>query len=374
MKVLHILNELKPSGAETMLLSAAPQWLAESGQHILSTGSVEGSFAGVLKEAGYRIHHLPFAKTRGFFHDLADLCEREGFDVVHLHTERASLWYAWVIRRRMRARVRLVRTVHHLFRFDGLFRLRRKFERQFMRRVLGVVFLSNSPSGRRNELRRFGMDNALAPNWYDSRRFRPPGDDARRAARRALGYADGQTVFVSLGGNWSYKNYDRIVRALKDVAPGRDLKYVQIGPAGEPLEDLAAELGVGGRFERAGIVDDALPYLHAADVYLMPSSEEGFGVAAVEAMACGLPAVLADVEALCDFRGPVRGIRYLRAAEDDLARAMGEMVALPEQERRALGAMQAADVERHYGLGRGPLDYLKAWRGEEVAEERTDGR
>ena len=347
-----------------MLLSAAPAWNAESDQHILSTGEVEGAFAAPLREAGYKIHHLPFSISLGFFRRVGALLMDERFDVIHLHTERASLWYAITARLLGPTDVRVVRTVHHLFQFDGLFRLRRMFERQFMRRFLGVAFLSNSPSGLRNERKRFHMENVLAPNWYDSRKFRPPTAGDRQQARESCGFLSDTTVFISLGGNWSYKNYDRIVQALAQVPADLKILYVQIGVQGEgaPLETLAQTLGVSGRLHCTGMVGDALAYLHGADVYLMPSSEEGFGVAAVEAMASGLPAVLSDVEALCDFRENVEGICYIQPEVKQIATAMENLARLPDAARRQMGQQQARDVAAHYGLQVGPVDYLRAWR------------
>lgn len=363
MKVLHILNELKPSGGETMLLCAAPVWTERSDQHILSTGEIPGSFAASLQDAGYRVHHLPFAKSPAFFRKLGALLRAENYDVIHLHTERASLWYAVTTRVLGPPGTRIVRTVHHFFQFDGIFRLRRMLQRQFMKRCLGVHFLSNSPSGQRNEMKRFHMSNDLAPNWYDSSKFRPPSPNQRLEARKLCDYPENTTVFVSLGGNWGYKNYDRIVEALALIPQELEILYVQIGVQGQgfPLESLAGSLGVSARLRCEGVVQDALAYLHAADGYLMPSSEEGFGVAAVEAMAAGLPAILADVEALCDFRDNVTGIRYIEPEVAAIARAMEDMARLPEMQRRQMGLLQAEDVEAHYGLNVGPMEYLKAW-------------
>ena len=371
MIVLHVLNELKPSGAETMLLSAAPLWCERADQHILTTGDVEGVFAPQLREAGYIIHHLTFNRSVQFFRDFSRVVDDSGCDVLHLHTERASQWYALAARLWCRRNLRIVRTVHHLFRYDGTLRFRRMIGRQFMARVLRVRFISNSPSGQRNERKRFGMTNELVPNWYDSNKFVPADDLERREARRSLGFDDETTVFVSLGGNWGYKNYDMIVEALARIPAEHRLRYVQIGVQGEgdPLETLATSLGVSDRLSCVGVVVEARPYLHAADAYLMPSSEEGFGVAAVEAMACGLPAILSDVEALCDFRENLDGIRYIDPTPDAIAEAMGEFCAMPAERRRQLGLNLAAGVEKHYGLAVGPVAYLRAWGIEDDGAE-----
>lgn len=366
LKILHVLNELKPSGGETMLLGAAPQWIGHSTQHILSTGSIVGSFAKPLEQAGFHVIHLPFSKSIGFFREFGELLHRESYDVIHLHTERASLWYALAARIYMRRNVSLVRTVHHLFRFDGLLRLRRKFGRKVMRHVLGVRFLSNSPSGQKNERQRFGMNNEMAPNWYDSNHFQPPNDADRAKARAVLGVDANLVIFVSLGGNWFYKNYDHVVKALALIPENLPILYVQVGVQGEgaPLETLATKLGVSHRLRCAGVVHDAAPYLHGADAYIMPSSEEGFGVAAVEAMASGLPALLSNKPALCDFQQNVNGISYFAPEVEPIAAAMTKMAEIPDIHRRSLGARQAAEVRQHYGLDVGPECYLKVWKEE----------
>jgi len=363
MKVLHILNELKPSGGETMLKSAAPQWCSVDEHVILSTGDRVGSYSTVLHQSGYEILHLPFRKSLSFFKGFAALLKAGSYDIVHIHTERAAPLYALVARFSAPGKPVIFRTVHHFFRFDGVLRIRKMLERHMMKYLLGVKFLSNSPSGVRNEKRRYGMTNAYAPNWYDSGLFSPPNEEDVRKARSSLGWPDDLTVFVSLGGNWPYKNYDRVVKALAEIPAHHKLHYVQIGVQGDgsPLETLANELGVTERLHCAGIVKDVLPLLWAADAYLMPSTEEGFGIAAVEAMAVGLPAILGEVEALTDFRETVEGLRFVRPEAIPIAEAMVEFIKLGRTKLRERGLAHSLDVREHYGLEVGPVAYLKAW-------------
>lgn len=363
MNVLHVFGELKPSGGEAMMLSAAGKWLPQGPQTILSTGTQAGVFATPLERAGYRIQHLPFRRHPDFFRKFAALVATGDYDIVHLHTEQASVWQALAIRSLVSRKLPIVRTVHHIFEFEGSLRLRKMAGRKFMKHVLNVRFLSNSPSGRRNELVRFGMNNELAPNWYDSIHFIPPTAVERKSARNALGFTDSTFVMISLGGNWEYKNYDKIVKALALLPPELDVLYLQVGVQGEgaPLETLARGTGVSHRLRCAGVVDNSLLHLHAADVYLMPSREEGFGVAAVEAMATGLPAILSNRAALWDFAQNVPGIRYIEPEPAEIALAITELAALTSAERQTHGNEQAKNVLLHYGLEAGPVDYMEVW-------------
>src|SRR5262249_51085745 len=131
-RVLHILNELRYSGAEIMLASAAPWFLNEEMEAtILSTGDKIGAFAGELRGCGYGIEHIPFEKRFSFLVKIRRLIQRGRFDIVHIHCERAYPIYAaaaWHV-------APAVRTVHHLFDFRGLLRFRKILERAVCRTI-----------------------------------------------------------------------------------------------------------------------------------------------------------------------------------------------------------------------------------------------
>lgn len=91
------------------------------------------------------------------------------------------------------------------------------------------------------------------------------------------------------------KQHATVLRALAALPPARRPSYLVIGDGEErePLERLAAELGISDRVEFRGQLDNAraLAALADRDLFVMPGIREPFGVAFVEAMAAGLPAV-----------------------------------------------------------------------------------
>ncbi|MBI1378729.1 MAG: D-inositol-3-phosphate glycosyltransferase [Frankiales bacterium] len=142
--------------------------------------------------------------------------------------------------------------------------------------------------------------------------FRPGGPDARRTARARLGVDPGKVVLLFVGRIQPLKAPDVLVRALASmVAVTPSLReHVEVvvcgGPSGSglehphALEDLATRLGVADlvRFvPPAGRVELAEWY-RAADVCVVPSYSESFGLVAVEAQACGTPVVAARVGGL----------------------------------------------------------------------------
>jgi glycosyltransferase involved in cell wall biosynthesis len=110
--------------------------------------------------------------------------------------------------------------------------------------------------------------------------------------------------------------------------------------------------------------DEIAGYLRAADVYCLPSRHEGFAVAALEAMACGLPVVASDVPGISDVfpDGHSSGGLIVRAeASDDLARALGTL--LDDYDRRnALGVAARRTVEEKFtikGVGNQLWDFMR---------------
>ncbi|HSC03134.1 MAG TPA: glycosyltransferase [Solirubrobacteraceae bacterium] len=91
------------------------------------------------------------------------------------------------------------------------------------------------------------------------------------------------------------KRHETVLRAMALLAPERRPEYLVIGdgPCREPLERLAVELGLADRVRFVGQLENREAVARAAgcDLFVMPGVEEPFGVAFVEAMAAGLPAI-----------------------------------------------------------------------------------
>jgi phosphatidylinositol alpha-1,6-mannosyltransferase len=99
------------------------------------------------------------------------------------------------------------------------------------------------------------------------------------------------------------KGIDHLIEALAEVSrsiPKTRLVIVGDGPGRPMLERLAARCGVGPHVEFTGpLTDDQLARVyHGSDIFVLPSAQEGFGIAYLEAMASGLPIVAAKAAAV----------------------------------------------------------------------------
>lgn len=111
----------------------------------------------------------------------------------------------------------------------------------------------------------------------------------------AVASRNGQTRLVTVAHLVARKRHQTVLRALARLDPAKRPEYLIIGdgPCRQPLERLAAELGVADRVRFLGQLPNPEAVAQAAgcDLFVMPGVEEPFGVAFVEAMAAGVPAI-----------------------------------------------------------------------------------
>jgi glycosyltransferase involved in cell wall biosynthesis len=146
------------------------------------------------------------------------------------------------------------------------------------------------------------------------------------------------------------------------------ITYLHVGQERREREErkLAAELRVADQVHFLGVVLDIAPILQAADLFLMPSTHEGFGVAACEAMGAGLPVILSDVEGLRDLRdfGPVH---WIEPTAKDLTRALLRFSEMTDADRRTIGRQLSEKAHQHLGIGAGAAQYGALYWGQRRA-------
>ena len=171
---------------------------------------------------------------------------------------------------------------------------------------------------------------------------------ARDDARASLGLAAADPVVVTIANLRATKDYPNLLRAAGTVArrvPGVRFFAAGQGPLADELRAEAASLGLGATFTFLGHVEDPLPLLAAADVFVLASRHEGLSIALLEAMTAGLPVVVTTVGAAPSVVTEGReGVLVPSGDPDALADAIVALLADPAR-RQSMGAAAAARAE-----------------------------
>ena len=209
-------------------------------------------------------------------------------------------------------------------------------------------------------VRRYGLSRRktfLVPCGVDPATFRFRAD-ARAELRTQWGIPADALVVGSVGRLEHVKAPDRAVRAFADVRrrlPDDDLRLLLAGTGSqlEPVRALAAELGVADRLVTPGFVPAAAAALTALDIYMMPSREEGLGIALLEAMACERACVAMHSGGPGDIlTAPTLG--WLTPPDDEpaFADALLSAARVGPAARAAMGQAARAHVDAHFNVAR----------------------
>ena len=292
MRVLHVIPDLDPGGAEHQLRLLLPRLPVESA--VVTLGG--GSLAEPIRATG-----VPVIDLRGdgrqldLLPALVRLVRRGRYDLVHTHRTRAAL-YGRAAARAAGGRA-VVSTEHALGRteVDGrpvTPKLRRAY-RMSARLGSATIAVSEPVADR---LAGWGVDRVVViPDGVDPAEL--AFDSELRAGTRAeLGLWPSERVVGAVGRLGPGSRFDVLLRAVAGL--DATLLLAGDGPLRPELERLAGRLGLADRVRFLGPVADLRPLLCAADVLAAPSAEEGFGLTVLEGLACGLPAVHAGCPAL----------------------------------------------------------------------------
>ncbi|MEU6376628.1 glycosyltransferase [Streptomyces sp. NPDC046909] len=327
-RVLHLTQPVEGGVARVVTDLVRAQLAA--GMRV-SVACPDGVFADGLRTLGadvrrWRAARSPGPSLLGEVRRLARVIEEVRPELVHAHSAKAGLAGRLAVRGR-------VPTVFqpHAWSFEavggGTAALALKWERWGARWASRVVCVSDAE-------RATGVRAGIAapwsvlPNGIDPARFHPAAVGTVRAS--LLPDVDpAAPLVVCVGRLCRQKGQDVLLEAwdaVRERVPGARLVFVGDGPERDRLAARAPESVLF-----AGAVSDTVRWYQAADLVVLPSRWEGMALAPLEAMACGRPVVLTDVDGARESLPPGLIGRCLVPPEhpDALAGAVAELLLDP---------------------------------------------
>jgi glycosyltransferase involved in cell wall biosynthesis len=172
---------------------------------------------------------------------------------------------------------------------------------------------------------------------------------AWEAALRSAPREEGPLRVLCVAHLYSRKGIDTLLEAFARLKGAAILRIVGIGPESRRLERLARSLAISDRVQFLGQLSfrALIAEYRNASVFALPTSQEGFGIVFLEAMAASLPIVAGDAAAVPEVvRDGVTGILVKPHDCEAFARALQLLLDQPET-RKAMGAAGCAEVRRY---------------------------
>ena len=338
MKLLQVIPYFCFGGAETMCENLTYA-LRELGHDVVvvSLFDERTEISSRMEAAGVCIRYL--SKKPGLdvsvVPKLTKIFREERPDVVHTHLN--VILYA-VMAARLAGGIPCVHTVHNVAKVEAEGTAQAILNRFYYHRGWSVP-VALSPEVQRTVTEFYGLDRVpVIFNGVNLHRCIPKTD-----------YGLGDTVsLLHIGRFDEQKNHAGLLQAfakLLKTHPNCCLNLLGDGHLRTEMENYARELGIGHAVHFLGNQADVHPYLHDADMFLLPSKYEGMPMTIIEAMGTGLPIVASRVGGVPDMlRDGESGL--LTGCDPDEVCTACERLIDSEDLRRTLGQNALADSAR----------------------------
>jgi len=185
------------------------------------------------------------------------------------------------------------------------------------------------------ELTGHSIDNMRVIPWGVGLDLFRPDPETRLATRQELGWEHCSVIIMTRNfySIYGVSFFLESLPAIFDAEPSARVLLIGKGPLEPALRQLVRKLGIGDKVRFLGEVPNAeMPrYLNSADIYVSSSLSDSTSVSLLEAMACGLPAVVTDVEANLEWIED--GVNGLVVPQQDSKRLGEAIMSLIKDER-----------------------------------------
>lgn len=177
-------------------------------------------------------------------------------------------------------------------------------------------------------------DVLVISNFVDLQRFKP----FARAGLRERFCPPGHRLLVHVSNFRRVKRIDRVLEWYRAIAASIPTSLLMVGDGPElpKAEQTVKEWGIQSKVHFVGRQDPVEELCSAADLMLLPSETESFGLAALEAMACGVPVMASEAGGLTELIQD--GINGILVSEEGQARGV----------QRAVEILNNAELLQHY--------------------------
>jgi L-malate glycosyltransferase len=293
---------------------------------------------------------------------IREVAEQYSLDLVHVHYAIPHATSAFLAREMLKPhRLPTVTTLHGTdITLVGMMPSYYEITRFSIEKSDAVTTVSDFL--KRETIREFHIEHPIdvIHNFVDTEAFRPR-DSA--ATRKRLA-PDGEKLLMHVSNFRKVKNLPVLVQVFYEVQKHVAARLVLVGdgPEREATERQAEALGIESKVDFLGDQEYIADLLPAADVFLLPSQHESFGLAALEAMSCGVPVVGSCIGGLPEVIENEKTGFLCDPNDVDCMKAIVLGLFKDEATRRQIGAASRERAERLFNRDRIVAQYVDVYR------------
>lgn len=283
---------------------------------------------------------------------IVDVVKYEKLDLLHVHYAVPHATVAYLAKKILLAEGRYVPTVTTLHGTDitlvGKDKSISSVVSFSINKSDGVTAVSNSLRDDTYEFFNVEKEIKVIHNFIDLERFTKKNKDHFKKAIAP----NGEKIIVHTSNFRKVKRVEDCIHIFKEVYSKIPSKLLLVGdgPERRNLEDLCRQIGLCDEIRFLGKQDAIEEILAVADLFLMPSAKESFGLAALEAMACEVPVVSSDVGGISEvnIQGKTGFLSTVGDVKDMAANAINLLSnekLLAEFKANAFAQAQTFDIE-----------------------------
>lgn len=301
MKILHVINRMGIGGAEKLLTELLPLQL-QQGHEVAVVRLATGEFDFVKRLEKTGINIVSLGKNENdiynplFIFKLSKYIEE--YDIIHVHLFPSQYWVA-LAAILFRSKARLVTTEHNTDNRRRNIRIFKWIDKIIYKRYDAIIAISDKTNKMLSDYLNCKDRIHTVSNGIDISQI----VKSKPIERKYLTGIEECTVIVQVARFSEQKDQDTLIRSMNMLPSSYHVFFVGDGIRRKICEKLSEQEGVMDRVHFLGTRNDVFRILKVADIVVMSSHWEGFGLAAVEGMAAGKPVIASDVPGLAEVIG-----------------------------------------------------------------------
>lgn len=300
---------------------------------ILFVATIMGHFKGchlpymkLLKEKGWEVHaaanndvEIPYCDKKFIipierspyklinyraYRQLKEILNKEKYDIIHCNTPMGGVLARLAAHATKKNGTKVIYTAHGFHFFKGApiqnWLIYYPVER-YLSKYTDILITINKEDFSRAKKFNANMVKYIPGMGIDTNKFSSSKIN-RSEKREELGVSNDKIVILSVGELNENKNHEVVIRAIANIGnPNLQYLICGVGPLESHLKSIAKEVGVESQVNLLGFRSDIAEICKSSDIFVFPSKREGLGLAALEAMASGLPIITSNIHGINDY-------------------------------------------------------------------------